>query len=218
MRADHQDVGSQQLFPQRIAVVAQIEDEPQWTLWTAIAVDDADGVQGWLCQLYFGGRCGGNLASQRNTLAVDHHHPLCALATLGFANPGAPFLPGAKLPSMKHSVQSKVACSSNSERNARHRRSQMPCSSHWTKRFQQVLPLIPNSRGTSRQRAPVRNTQRIPRNTARLSLRGRPRRERLRLGFGSNGSIFFHCESVSNVCRTDIISQKAVRGTMAKLL
>src|SRR6185437_12579500 len=62
--------------------------------------------QGFLDQLYFRGRRAVQVVSQRNTLAVDHHHPLRALAAFGFADPVAPFLAGAKLPSMKLSLQS----------------------------------------------------------------------------------------------------------------
>ena len=54
---------------------------------------DFDGFQGLFCQPYFRRRCRGNGASQRNTLTVDHHHPLRALASLGFPDSGAPFLP-----------------------------------------------------------------------------------------------------------------------------
>ena len=45
------------------------------------------------------------VCSQRSTRAIDQYHPLGSLAALGFADFGAPFLAGAKLPSMKHSSQ-----------------------------------------------------------------------------------------------------------------
>src|SRR5258705_8762848 len=48
--------------------------------------------------------CRTKVLSQRKTLAVDHHHPLRALAPLGFSNSSAPFLAGAKLPSRKDSL------------------------------------------------------------------------------------------------------------------
>jgi hypothetical protein len=69
---------------------------------------DFDGLQGIFGQPYFRGRCRGNGASQRNTLAVDHHHPLRALSPLGFPDSGAPFFAGAKLASIKASSSPKV--------------------------------------------------------------------------------------------------------------
>lgn len=44
-------------------------------------------------QCYFMRGCLGNGASQRNTLAVDHHHPLRSFAPFGFSNPRPLFLP-----------------------------------------------------------------------------------------------------------------------------
>ena len=46
-------------------------------------------------------RCPPGMQSARNTLAVDHHHPLRSLAPLGFSDSCAPFFAGAKLPSRK---------------------------------------------------------------------------------------------------------------------
>src|SRR5262249_12381494 len=45
------------------------------------------------------------VCSQRSTRAIDQYHPLGALAALGFADFGAPFLAGAKHPSMKPTSQ-----------------------------------------------------------------------------------------------------------------
>ena len=42
------------------------------------------------------------VCSQRSTRAIDQYHPLGSLAAFGLADFGAPFLAGAKLPSMKH--------------------------------------------------------------------------------------------------------------------
>jgi hypothetical protein len=42
----------------------------------------------------FCGRCLGKGASQSNTLAVDHHHPLRSFAPFGRLNSGPPFSPG----------------------------------------------------------------------------------------------------------------------------
>jgi hypothetical protein len=57
--------------------------------------------------------------SQRNTLAVDHHHPLRTLAAFGFSDARAPFFAEAKEPSAKVSSQSSLPAASSSPRNAR---------------------------------------------------------------------------------------------------
>ena len=105
------------------------------------------------------------------------------------------FLAGAKLPSIKASDQSNCPRWSNSARNARHALSHTPCSSQSFSRRQHVEGLG-YSLGKSAHGAPVRKTQRIPSNTLRLSIQGRPPRFDFR-GLGNNCSIFFHCVSVS---------------------
>jgi len=135
------------------------------------------------------------VVSQRNTLAVDHHHPLRSLAAFGLSDALAPFFAGAKLPSANASDQSNCPRWSSSARNALHASSQMSCSSQSLSRLQQVDGLG-NCFGKSAQGAPVRSIQRMPSNTLRLSAHGLPPRLDLR-GFGNKGSIFFHCESVN---------------------
>src|SRR5207249_12024566 len=61
--------------------------------------------------------------------AVDHHHPLRALASLGFSDSSAPFLAGAKLPSRKDSLHCSCFRWLSSARNARQILSHTPCSS-----------------------------------------------------------------------------------------
>lgn len=80
-------------------------------------------------KLDFRGRCRGKGASQRNTLAGDHHHPLRFFAPFGRPNSGPPFTAGAKLPSIKASCQSSALFSSSMDKNLRHTSSQTPCSS-----------------------------------------------------------------------------------------
>ena len=135
------------------------------------------------------------VVSQRNTFAVDHHHPLRALAPLGWADTLAPFFAGAKLPSANASDQSIWPFASSWARNARQASSQTSCSSHNLSRRQQVegLGYCP---GKSAQGAPVRSTQSIPSRTFRLSAHGLPPRLDF-VGVGSNGSIFSHCACVN---------------------
>lgn len=134
--------------------------------------------------------------SQRNTLAISHHHELGPLAPLGFSDFWAPFFAETKLPSIKHSAQLTRPFLSSSLMKVRQIFNQMPCSSRIFKRLQQVLGLGYFS-GKSFHRAPVRRIQRMPSRTKRLFSQGRP----LLFNFGSNGLIFFHCFSVKYTAR-----------------
>ena len=159
--------------------------------WTAPTLaGDFDGFQGGFRQSYFCGRCRGNGASQRNTLAVDHHHPLRAFAPPGFPDSGAPFLAGAKLASMKASCQSKAPAASNCDRKVRQIFSHSPCSSQRLKRRQQVGGLG-YCWGRSCHRAPVRSIHRMPSKTLRLLTLGRPPLDP-GLSEGNKGAIFIN--------------------------
>jgi hypothetical protein len=187
-----------QAGPQFVRIISLIANEALGpALWTATALPgDPDGLQGLFRQSYFRWRCRGNGASQRNTLAVDHHHPLRALAPLGFPDSGAPFLAGAKLASIKASSQSKAPLASNCDRKMRQIFSHKSSSAQRLKRRQQVDGLGYRG-GRSCQRAPVRSIQRMPSKTSRLGAGGRPP---LGPGFsdGNKGPIFAHCPSLRN--------------------
>jgi hypothetical protein len=129
-------------------------------------------------------------------LAVDHHHPLRALAPLGFSDFRAPFLAGAKLPSRKDSLQSSCSRWFSSARNARQMVSQTSCSSQSRSRRQHVAG-DGNSSGKSCQRAPLRRIHKMPSNTLRSLAGGLPPRGRWGR-FGSKGRIFSHWASVSS--------------------
>jgi len=193
MRTDQLDAAPMQSSSQGIAVVGPVGDESsRLGLGTAPAgTRYAHLPKRAFDQGHFRRRGAVQVVSQRNTLAVDHHHPLRALAPLGFADPVAPFLAEAKLPSMKLSLQSSWPRRSNSARNCRHTLSHTSCSSHRRKRRQQVAGLTPKSGGRSRHRAPVLSIQRMPSSTARLSFHGRPALEYC----GKSGSSLAHWES-----------------------
>jgi hypothetical protein len=157
---------------------------------------DFDGSQGRFRQSYFRGRCRGNGTSQRNTLAVDHHHPLRALAAPGFPNFSALFLAGAKLASMKASSQSKSLSASSWDRKVCQIFNHNPCSIQPFKRRKQVEGWG-YCRGRSCQRAPVRSIHRMPSRTSRLLAFGRPPLNP-GLSDGNNGAILRHCSSVRN--------------------
>ena len=144
------------------------------------------------------GRVG--MASQRNTLAIDHHQVLRSLASLRFSDGRAPFFAGMKVASTKVSSQSRTPSASNSERKARHMSLRSPVSCQSLKRLQHVEG-SGYSAGRSRHLAPVLRTQRMPSKQARSSAGGRPP-----FGLGSrggiNGLIFSHCSSVNIGFRT----------------
>jgi hypothetical protein len=187
-----------QVGPQFVRIISLIADEALGpALWApATLPGNLDGLQGLFGQPYFRGRCRGNGTSQRNTLAVDHHHPLRAFATLGFSDSRAPFFAGAKLASMKASCQSKAPLASNCDRKVRQIFNHRSCSAQCFKRRQQVDGLG-YCWGRSCQRAPVRSIHRMPSRTSRLLTLGRPP---LKPGLsdGSNGAILAHCASVRN--------------------
>ena len=200
MRRDQFDASRRQLRAQRIAVVSPVGNHTPHSLTrmaTAMPPTYADRGECFLREpdLVRGRRV--KLLSQRNTLAVDHHHPLRALAPLGFSDFRAPFLAGAKLPSRNDSLQSSCSRWFNSARNARQMVSQTPCSSQSRSRRQHVAG-EGNSSGKSHQRAPLRRIQRIPSSTLRSLAAGRPPCGRRGGRLGSQGRIFSHWASVSS--------------------
>jgi len=198
VRNQEADSSPSQSGPQFVRIISLIADKALGSaLWAPPTLArDFDGLQGLFGQLYFRRRCRGNGASQRNTLAVDHHHPLRALASLGFADSRAPFFAGAKLASMKASSQSTSPSASNCERKVRQICSHKSSSAQRFKRRQQVAGLGYRW-GRSCQRAPVLSIHRMPSKTSRLLLRGRPPFHP-GLSEGSSGAILAHCSSVRN--------------------
>src|SRR2546428_2328002 len=197
--ADQPDAASPQALPQRVTVISFVGDHPQRLLPRAARTTPSsypDRRERGLRQPDFRRGCRVQLVSQRNTLAADHHHPLCPLAPLGFSDSCAPFFAGAKLPSRNDSLHFNCWRSFNSLRNARQMFSQTPCSSQSRSRRQHVEG-CGNFSGKSCQRAPLRRIQRIPSNTRRFSIHGRPPWRCLG-GWGSKGAIFCHCASASN--------------------
>lgn len=148
----------------------------------------------------FGDLRGRKLRSDRYAAAVDHHHALRTFPTTCLADCGAPFFAVMKVASRNASSQSSSLRSSNCPSSLRHALSQTPCSSHIFSRRQHVDPSGYSS-GRSRQRAPVRSTQRMPSKHARFDAQGRPRPSLRRLGTGNNGVNNVHCASLSNACR-----------------
>src|SRR6476646_4252550 len=201
IRDDGCDPSSAQLIAQRVTVVPTVGDQARRLLPRSPrpASRDADGVQRRIDEFDFRRTGRGDMNSQRNTLAVDHHHPLRTLSAGRSADFGAPFFAEANDPSMNVFSHRNRPRASSWPRKARHSRSHVPSTSHARSRRQHVDPLGYPS-GRSRQRAPVFKTQRMPSTAARSVTRGRPpvldRRVR-----GRCGSILVHCASVNRTLR-----------------
>src|SRR6266571_6717338 len=199
VRTDQFDRALPEALPQRIAVISFVGNYAERLLpRTARAMTStySDHRERRLRELDFRRGCGVKVVSQRNSAAVDHHHPLRALAPLGFSDSAAPFFAGAKLPSRNDSLHFNCWRSFNSLRNVRQMFNQTPRSSQSRSRRQHAEG-CGNFSGRSCQRAPLRRIHKIPSSTCRFWIHGRPPLRCLG-GFGSKGAIFFHCASVSN--------------------
>jgi len=196
---DQLDASSGQPLSQRIAIITAVGNHALRFLpgtTRMVASPYPDRLERPLRQPHFRRGCRVKVVSQRNTLAVDHHHPLRAFPPAGFAHGEAPFLAGTKLPSINDSLHLSCCRSFSSLRKARQMLSQTPCSSQSRSRRQQVEG-CGNSSGRSCQRAPLRKIHKMPSSTLRSGLGGRPPCGRGGRG-GSKGRIFSHWLSVSN--------------------
>ena len=141
---------------------------------------------------------------ERKTSAICHCHELRTFAPLGLSNPEAPFLAETNVPSIKHSDKSNLprVCKSSAKA-SRIRRSVPSLAQSWKRRWQ--VWYGGNLSGRSAHGAPVRNIQRMPLITSRLSRQGRPRPSERRGISPSNGSLIFHCSSLNSSRRAIFI-------------
>ena len=170
-----------QPFPQWIGIGRLVINQALHLLFRMPCVFSGhrNTVNNLLNQRHLGWRGRVQVVSQRNTFAVDHHHPLCSLSLLGWADAEPPFLAGAKLPSAKHSDHSSICFLSSSPRKERHALSHTSCPSHSRNLRQHVVGEGKLS-GRSFHRAPLRRTHRIPSKTSRLGMGfGPPRADAL---------------------------------------
>lgn len=201
VRCQQLDGALLQSLAQRIGVIASIGNDPRRLLpRPATRTGDSDFRQRGFRKRNFCRRGTFEPNSQRKTLTVDQYHPLCALATLGFSDGGAPFLAGAKLPSKKVSSHFSRPSSSKAPNKARQASSQTPSSCHCFSRRQHVAG-EGNSLGRKRQAAPVCRIHRMPSKQARFEAHGRPRLSRRRRGAGNISSTSCHCSSLNSFCR-----------------
>lgn len=197
IRHNEVDAASSEPPPQWVAVIAAIGNDPLGSHpWPpSPPAGHPHGRQRRFGQGHLVRRGRGEENSQRYTLAIGQYHGFRPLATLRFADCGAPFLAGKKVASRKVSSQRKRPRSSSVPSRARQACNQTPRSSQRRSRRQHVDGLG-YCGGKSRHRAPLRSTQRMPSTHARLSTAGRPRRV-LRPRSGNKFWIIAHCRSVS---------------------
>jgi hypothetical protein len=157
-----------------------------------------NGVQGRLQQGHFGRGRRVQEVSQRNTLAVDHPHPLRTLAACRLPDARPPCFAGAKRPSAHASDHSSWPGASSGARTARQALSPTPCASQSRRRRPQVLG-EGHRAGSSCPRAPVRTTQRRPSHTGRFGSGVGPPRGAA-LSSGSHGAIVAHGAAVRSEC------------------
>lgn len=140
VRTNQFNVFTGQTFTQRVAVISFVGNQPPriFSRSAAAFAGHSDIVQRFFEERNFVRGRRVQVVSQRNTLAVDHHHPLHSLAAFGLSYALAPFFAGAKLPSANALLQSNCPRWSSSERKARHASSQMSCSSQFLSRLQQL--------------------------------------------------------------------------------
>ena len=186
---------------QRIGIISAVRDHTlRFLPRPAFGPGDADFFERGVRKCNFCRRGTFQPNSQRNTLTVSQYHPLCAFATLGFTDCGAPFLAAAKLPSRKASSHFSSPLLSSVPSSALQARNHTPFSSHCFSRRQHVDGEGYSS-GRKRHAAPVCKIQRMPSKQSRLDDHGRPRLSFRRLGWGNSGSINSHCLSVNRFCR-----------------
>jgi len=114
MRTDQLNSTGRQALTEALGVVSPITNEPLWAGagTTCPRTGHLHCPQGFFGKGDLRGRGAKESTSQRNTLAVCHHHPLRTFATFGFTHAEPPFLAAAKLPSINTSLQLSFPCSS----------------------------------------------------------------------------------------------------------
>ena len=148
-------------------------------------------------QCHFRRRSAFRPQGERQTMAVGNAHDFGAFAALGFADQPPPFLAGTNVPSTKHSLKSSppasLRCCASVSRIFSSPPERTQC---WKRRW--AVWYEPYRGGKSCHGAPVRKIHRMPLNTLRASLHGRPRRE-IRSRVGNSSLTRSHCSLVKSI-------------------
>lgn len=140
-------------------------------------------------------------------MAVCNAHDLGAFAAFGLPDAAPPFLAGTKVPSTKHSLRSSPPASLRCAASARRIFSITPeRTQFWKRRCADWYG--PYRGGISFHGAPVRKIQRIPLNTLRCSLQGRPRLSSRTGSGGRMEATISHCSSIKSIRRHCTLSLK----------
>ena len=115
----------------KLAVVALISDHSRGVgAWSSRSfLWDSDVCHDFVKEPDLSRRGRVGMASQGNTLAIDHHQVLRPFAPFGFPDCRAPFFAGTNVASTNASSQLRMPCSSSSERKARHMSLRYSCLS-----------------------------------------------------------------------------------------
>ena len=110
MRRKKVDTSSSEPGSMRITVIALVSDYSSGSCsWSSRPFfGDFDVCYDRLEERDLSGRGRRGMASQRNTLAIDHHQVLCSFPSLRLSNRRAPFFAGMKVASTKVSSQSRT--------------------------------------------------------------------------------------------------------------
>jgi hypothetical protein len=168
-----------------LVAVELLGSEARASRLTKRAPDGRDGVDQRLQQLGVVDVGGGQRRRERDALPVDDQAVLrAALAPVRRVRAGrlAPFFARTLVLSMLARSRSMASRSPSHCSNVRCAWCHTPASCHSRSRRQQLTPLAPRPRGTSRHRQPCRATYTIPASAARSDTRGRPP-----FGFGRSG-------------------------------
>ena len=191
MRRDQLNSKRRQFFVQWIGIIGFIADQFFRFLGNQSVFDGSADEPDFMRRST---RC---VKGERKTSAICHCHELRTLAPLGLSNSEPPFLADTKVPSIKHSERSNLPLVCKSSAKALNTFLSVPSLTQVWKRRWQVW-YGGNRSGRSAHGAPVRNIQRMPLITSRLSRHGRPRPSERRGISPSKGSIIFHCSSLNS--------------------
>jgi hypothetical protein len=190
VRGDHLDSTGSEFSVQRVTVISPVADNPIRKLRKKTT------LKGSPYQFHFMRRSAGHVEGVRKTRSVCNCHDLGPFPPLSWSNAGAPFLAGAKVPSMKASWMSIPPRLRRSSARAMRIFSKTPSFDHfWCQRWQ--VDLDGYRDGRSCHCAPVRRIQRIPFKTDRGSIRSLPRGSDRFIGI--SGSITAHCSFVKSI-------------------
>lgn len=191
MRRDHLNSALRQLLVQPIGIIGFITDQFFRHVLNQSVFERFSNKSDFMRRST---RC---VDGERKTSAICHCHELRTLTPLGLSNTKPPFLADTNVPSIKHFDKSNLPLVCKSSAKPSKMRRNVPSLTQIWKRRWQVWYGAKRS-GKSAHGAPVRNIQRMPLITSRLSRQGLPLRSERRGISPSNGLIIAHCSLLNS--------------------